>query len=100
MVATTRLYRKCSCLIAVDSFPHPFVDLFLHLVLQVERAHEHILVLRIGNDGGGKQVRQRWRCQIFVDASQVFSLNGSLGVGFVNGLSAFPQIQESERARF
>ena len=27
-------------------------------------------------------------------------MNGSLGVGSSNGLSAFPQIQESERARF
>ena len=36
-----------ACLVTVDFLLHLIVDRRIHLILQIERAHEYILVLRI-----------------------------------------------------
>ena len=53
LVTSTGPDGEFAGLVTVDFLLHLIVDLGLHLILQIERAHEYILVLRIVDILGG-----------------------------------------------
>ena len=86
-------------LVTVDLLFKLVVDLGLHPILQIERAHEYIFVLRMLDIWGVLRAIGFVTVNLVL-ARHVLLLIASLDARFACGLFVFLLIQESERARF